>query len=295
MADTPKVNVLYMASEADPLIKVGGLGDVAGSLPRALQEVEAASILGSSIDARLVIPLHPGIRKDIYPSRQAAEFAIHYKGGYVWARAYSLNLTGLVVYLIGGAPIEQASGVYSADLEADSFKYVFFSLAALELARRLAWRPDVLHANDWHTAAAVYSLALNRPGDLFFRHTASLLTIHNLPYLGAMTGPALEAFDLPAAETTSLPAWAGHMALPLGLLAADRVVAVSPGYSREIMTDEFGSGLQAFLRAQAGKVTGILNGLNTVKWDPSTDVELAASFSITNLSARAVNKAFLQR
>jgi starch synthase len=162
------------------------------------------------LDVRLVIPFHPGIRRDLYPLRPAAEFIVHRRTGDIQARAFMLDLDGLTVYLIGGALIEQENGVYSADLEADSNKYVYFSLAALELARKLDWKPDVLHANDWHTSAAVYSLALNRPTDPYFLNTTSLLTVHNLPYLGAMTGPALDDFDLPPAVTTSLPAWAGH-------------------------------------------------------------------------------------
>lgn len=295
MISNPRVNVLFMASEADPLVKVGGLGDVAGSLPRALQAVGSDSTLfPSGVDVRLVIPYHPTIRRDLYLPRLVAEYSIHSIKGDVAVQAYTLELEGLPVYLIRGRPIEQETGVYSADLEADSYKYVFFSLATLELARRLGWKPDILHANDWHTSAAVYALALNRPSDPFFRHTSSLLTVHNLPYLGAMTGPALKMFELPPAETTSLPAWAGHMALPLGLLTADRIVAVSPGYAKEIMTSEFGSGLHFFLQTHAEKISGILNGLDTRKWDPSIDQELVSTYSAQNLSARVANKSSLQ-
>lgn len=295
MDTTPRTNVLFMASEADPLIKVGGLGDVAGSLPPALRKVgSSSSFLPADLDVRLVIPFHPGIQTDLYPSHQVAEFKVHSISNEILVKAFALEVDGLPVYLIGGAPIEQETGVYSANLEADGYKYVFFSLAALELTRRLEWKPDILHANDWHTSAAVYSLALNRPTDPYFRHTASLLTIHNLPYLGAMTSSALEEFELPPAENTSLPSWAAHMALPLGLLTADAIVAVSPGYSKEILTDEFGSGLQTFLRARSKKITGILNGLDTRKWNPTTDVELTANFSPANLQARSANKSFLQ-
>ena len=295
MTNHSKINVLFMASEADPLIKVGGLGDIAGSLPRALRMVGPSSnLLTAELDVRLVIPFHPAIRRDLYPSKMVAEYIVHSIDNEIHVKAYAIELDGLPVYLIGGAPIEQESGVYTSNLEADGFKYVFFSQAALSLARSLDWRPDILHANDWHTSPAVYSLALNRPTDPFFRHTASLLTVHNLPYLGAMTSTALEAFDLPPAENTSLPAWAGHMALPLGLLTADAIVAVSPGYAKEIMTDEFGSGLEIFLKAHAKKITGILNGLDTTKWNPATDISIAINFSHDNLQARSANKTFLQ-
>jgi starch synthase len=295
MSNSSKINVLFIASEADPFIKVGGLGDVAGTLPRALRKVGSSSnLLPSELDVRLVIPFHPAIHADLYPSQQVAEYTVHNIDGEISVKAFALELDGLPVYLIGGAPIDQESGVYSANLEEDGFKYVYFSQAALNLVRELDWKPDILHANDWHTSAAVYSLVLNRPIDPFFRQTTSILTVHNLPYLGAMTSSALEAFELPPAENTSLPAWAGHMALPLGLLTADAIVAVSPGYAKEIMTEEFGSGLQTFLRAHSKKITGILNGLDMGKWDPTTDLEITANFSPANIPVRSANKSTLQ-
>jgi starch synthase len=99
---------------------------------------------------------------------------------------------------------------------------------------------------------------------------------------------------VPSADHSDLPTWAQHMALPLGLLAADSIVAVSPGYAKEILTEEFGSGLDAFLRTRSEEITGILNGLDTNKWDPALDVELTAMFSSSNLKARSANKSFLQ-
>src|SRR4030043_1727328 len=211
MTNSSRINVLFLASEADPLIKVGGLADVAGSLPHALMKVSSSSTqLPAELDVRLVIPFHPAIRRDLYPSQQIAEYKVHRDDNEIFVKAYSLELDGLPVYLIGGAPNEQESGVYSSNLEADGYKYVFFSQAALRLPRILEWKPDILHANDWHTSAAVYSLALTRPTDPFFRQTSSLLTIHNLPYLGAMTAPGLEAFGVPPADHSDLPRWAHH-------------------------------------------------------------------------------------
>ena len=296
MSIPSKINVLFMASEADPLIKVGGLGDVAGSLPQALRRIAPKSNAGSPmLDVRLVIPYHPMISRTLYPASLVAEYNIPGKYGLTPTKAYAIELDGLPVYMIDGPPIAHESGVYSADLETDAYKYVYFSIASLELARRLDWKLDILHANDWHTAAAVYSLAMNRPIDPFFKYTASMLTVHNLPYMGAMTGSALDAFELPPAHNTSLPAWAGDMALPLGLLTADAIVAVSPGYSKEILTVEFGSGLQTFLRTQSQKISGILNGLDTARWDPSVDRDLPANFSSDNLQNRHTNKSSLQK
>lgn len=290
------LKVLFMASEADPLIKVGGLGDVAGSLPRALRALNPPTGAEQiDLDIRLVIPFHPSIRADLYSPQQVSEFPVHSLEGDVIAKVFSFEIDGLPVYLISGAPIDNEAAVYSVDLKADGYKYVFFSLAALTLPKELNWQPSVLHANDWHTATAVYAFGLQRSTDQFFSQTKSILTIHNLPYLGAMTSEALDVFELPPADHSDLPPWAQHMALPLGLLSTDSIVAVSPGYSREILTDDFGSGLHKFLKAHHKKITGILNGLDTVKWDPLTDVELTQRYSVTELSARADNKSFLQQ
>lgn len=295
MPTPPRINVLFLASEADPLVKIGGLADVAGSLPRALRGLNrAAGAAQPELDVRLVIPFHPAINRDVYSPVLVAELPIHTQDGEILGKAYYLDLDGLPVYLIGGLPIDNETGVYSLDVEDDGYKYVFFSMAALALARKLDRAPDILHANDWHTSAAVYSLALQRPADPFFKRTASVLTVHNLPYLGSHTSPALTAFGLPPAVNSDLPPWAQHLALPLGLLSADAIVAVSPGYSREILTDEFGSGLATFLRTRPENITGILNGLDTNKWDPATDGELAARFTFKNLPERSTNKSFLQ-
>jgi starch synthase len=295
MPDSPSLKILFVASEADPFIKVGGLADVAGSLPRALKNLSHSTSAGElEIDIRLVIPFHPQIQLQCCSLRPVARYPIHSVGGDIWAQAFLTEDEDLPVYFIAGDPIDKETGVYSTDLEADGYKYVFFSLACLELARQLGWSPHILHANDWHTATAVYSLALHRPEDPIFGQTASLLTVHNLPYLGSMTPSAMQAFELPPAEHSDLPAWACQMALPMGLLKADAIVAVSPGYAKEILTEEYGSGLVSFLQAHASKISGILNGLDTKMWNPATDVDIAANFSARDITPRTVNKAYLQ-
>ncbi len=296
------LRVLFIAAEADPFVKVGGLADVAGSLPLALRTLhQTPSLLHPQesgegfIDIRLAIPYHGAIREDAYDLRPVTKFSVPNIQGSIPAEAFSTNSGDLPVYLIAGDPISPDAPVYSADSSADGHKYTFFALAALELARAIGWSPHILHANDWHTSAAVYSLARKRPTDLFYRNTASLLSLHNLPYLGVDSGPALKSYMLPPAHDSRLPKWAQHMALPLGLLAADHIVAVSPGYAKEILTPEFGSGLHEFLRTRVDSLSGILNGIDVKRWDPETDPHLEANYSIHNLAPRAVNKNALQR
>lgn len=279
-----KIKILYLASEADPLVKVGGLGDVAGSLPPALHAL-------GGVDIRLVIPDHGNISRDDFVIKPAASFDVPHALGPLRADVRQTQVQGLTAYLVGGGPIAAYAHPYSADNAADGHKYTFFSLAALELARELDWEPDVLHANDWHTAPAVYALRLR--SDPFFARTKTILSVHNLPYLGIGAGEAMNGFGLPPAIDSPLPWWAQNLPLPVGLHSADAIVAVSPTYALEILTPEFGSGLDDYLKTRSDTITGILNGINLERWDPQTDTKLAAQFSADSLERRAQNKTAL--
>jgi starch synthase len=310
------LRVLFLSAEAEPLVKVGGLGDVAGSLPRALRrlgvEAENGSTEGPAIDVRLAIPNYGMIalqrtarsgERTLHAENDGPDcessgpsepepvgaFSVPHAGGAIRAEVFQVEAGGVPVYLIGGAPIPSSAPVYSLNTRLDSAKFTFFSLAALELTRLLGWAPDVVHANDWHTAPAVY--ALRAHPDPFFKHTATIMMVHNLPYMG--DGGALGEFGLPPVAESPLPWWARDLPLPLGLLAADQIVAPSPTYAREILTPEFGSGLDAFLRYRSESVRGILNGIDTECWDPETDAAISARFSRGNLERRAADKAAL--
>ncbi len=282
-----KVNVLFLAAEAAPLVKVGGLGDVAGSLPAALRQVEQPQL-----DVRLALPFHREIRRKIESPQPIAEFEVGPKSKKIRAKAYLTHANGLPTYLIEGEPIPLDGPVYnSLNPALDGEKYVFFSLACLDLIDNLAWQPDILHANDWHTAAAVYASSLQAKGQ---RELHTVLTVHNLPFMGKDAEPALLEYGLPRSRDPRLPWWATAFPLPLGLLSADQIVAVSPGYAAEILTPEFGCGLQDFLLTRRDRITGILNGLDRDLWNPASDAALEANFDLENLTARSKNKAALQ-
>jgi starch synthase len=284
------MKILFIASEADPLVKVGGLGDVSGSLPRALLSLPTKLTKGEKLDIRLVIPYHATVRQKTSDAKLSACFTIPHDDGPVPGQALSIELDGLKVYLISGSPIPFRGPVYSTNALEDADKYIYFSLSALELARQLNWKPDILHANDWHTAAAVYELAQQRAIDPFFANTRSVLTIHNLPFMGSGAEKSMKAFGLAPAVDSALPEWARHFPLPLGLEAADQLVAVSPTYANEILTPDFGCGLQDFLKTRQDSISGIINGLDTALWDPSNDPALPVTYSAKDLSARWANK-----
>ena len=281
------MNVLFLAAEAAPFVKVGGLGDVAGSLPRA--------VAARGHDVRVAIPGYgaidwPGFRPD-----RKGRLEVPHSGGRQPAQLWETNSGEVPVYLLTGPPIPTERRVYGSSIEEDAPKFIFFSLAALEGCRELGFRPDVVHANDWHTGPATYWLSTAGRSDRFFRDAASLFTIHNLPYFGRGAGRFLAEYGLAATDGLALlPDWARDSMLGLGLASADVLTTVSPTYAREILTPEGGYGFEGALSARRDRLHGVLNGIDTETWNPATDDGLRERFDAGTLERRAANKAALR-
>jgi len=286
-----QIKVIFLAAEADPFVKVGGLGDVAGSLPRALRSLSPELTGDVAVDVRLVLPFHPVLRSKAVSLRPLAPFTLKRGGEEIVVEAFETRSGDLPVYLIGGGPIDSSSSVYSADPTTDAEKYTFFSLAALELIKQLDWQPDVVHANDWHTALAAYGLLVQHWQDGLPR-TASVISVHNLPFLGPDVNEILESYDVPLAQT-DLPGWARLKPMPLGLWSADAIVAVSPTYADEMLSTDYGAGLEDFLKTRRKNLLGILNGLDVDSFDPATDEDIPARFNAESLDVRYTNKTAL--
>ena len=281
------MKILFLAAEAAPLAKVGGLGDVAGALPKAL------AALGHEV--RVVIPFSGVIDRARYKPKLLTRVVVPHVGGDQVARIFEVRLDGVTFNLVAGPPIPRARRVYGADIAEDGPKFVFFCLAALGLCRALDWAPDVLHANDSHTGAAVYWLAEYGLHDDLFQNTGSVFTIHNLVYMNNGAGPYLRAYGLAASDSPLLPDWARDSLMGLGLAQADRLTAVSPRHAREILTPEFGYGFEGTLAARGDRLSGILNGLDLDVWDPARDRQIAARFDAARLPRRSANKRDLQQ
>jgi starch synthase len=287
---TKTIKVLFLAAEADPLVKVGGLGDVAGSLPKALQNLPPVEIDGNTIEVRLVLPFHSVVRNKINDPVHLFDLEVQSKNGPIPAKVYFHEVNGVRTYLIAGPPIPEDGPVYSPDAAIDGPKFVFFSLAGLELPKKLTWKPDILHANDWHTALSVYELKNKKLKDPFFGKTHSVLTLHNLPFIGVGTESAIDEFSVRPSHFPSLPWWARRLPLPLGLQAAEKIVAVSPTYAKEILTREYGCGLEQFLGKRKKVISGILNGLDFERWNPATDPVIEVNYSSNSLENRLENR-----
>ncbi len=288
---TQPLKVLFIASEADPFVKIGGLGDVAGTLPQNIRDLHPLDQGG--VDIRLAIPFHHVIDRDKHEIKPIVSFDIPGPFGSIPTTVYQSKSGDLPVYLFDSPILPQDGPVYHTEVSIDAPVFTHFSLSVLQFLREIDWQIDLLHAHDWHTALAVYVLAQRRDTDPFFVDTKTLLTIHNLPYHGALAMALLDASGIELNDVYRLPWWSQDRPFPLGLLTADHINAVSPGYAGEILTEEFGAGLSEFLQTRKIDISGIINGIDTITWDPQTDAHLSANFDINHLEERKKNKTAL--
>jgi starch synthase len=289
------LKIFFLAAESEPFIKVGGLADYAGSLPKALTQLSARALKNRDLDIRIAIPYHGKIVGKNWGINHLIDFKIFEKGKPTTVRIFTTKIDDLVFYFISRQHREKAnSAVYPKNNFNSGRKFAFFSIASLELLKKLNWQADVIHANDWHTAFALIKLAQIKNKDPFFKNTKSLLTIHNLAYMGGGSEKVLADYGLLPIPDPLLPVWAQHQPLPMALAVADTIVAVSPSYAHEIRTHNFGYGLEKLIEHRKKSVFGILNGIDYEKWNPQTDACIEFQYSISNLRERKVNKLFLQ-
>lgn len=285
---TKPLNVLLLAAEAEPFVKVGQIAETAGGLARALHKLTDDVRGGSNLDVRLALPHHAVIKAD---ARPLAIFPLARAGGDVSVQISETTLNGMTVYLIGGEPIAALGTVYSSNAALEAEKYAFFCLAALQLPRVLNWPVDVVHAFENHTALAAYAVLLSRwKGEGTVR---SVLSIDSLSALGPDATKALAAYDLPVTHT-DLPDFAQSLSLPLGLFSADRIVVPSASFAQEILTPKFGEGMDTFLHRHKDALRGILGGIDTESFDPANDNAIPFQFTAENPSIREKNKTALQ-
>jgi starch synthase len=284
------LRILFLSAEVAPFAKRGGLGDVAGSLPKALHR------LGH--DVRVVMPAYQEIENGLEDGSLELEvmpgpLLVPMGFGTVAAGVFQSRLpdSNVPIYFIAERNLIGRGRVYGYD--DDAYRFAFFNRAALNLTEALGWRPDIVHANDWHTAPAVTWLATAGQGIEHFRGVPAVFTIHNLAHQGR-TG--WNIMDYMGIVTHGLVEenYGQVNFMARGIYHATMVNTVSPTYAQEIMTPEGGAGLDALLRHRAYDVHGILNGIDYDEWNPETDTRLAANFGVDDLEERLHNKRALQ-
>ncbi len=281
------LKILFLSAEVDPFAKRGGLGDVAGALPKALHA------LGHEV--RVVMPAYANVEAG-FPGVTSTDLTLQVPtgSGTIQAGVFEGTLPGseVPIYFIAERNLFGRPEVYG--YWDDPYRFGFFSRAALDLAAVMGWRPDVVHAHDWHAAPAITWLATSGQVYDFFRGVPSVFTIHNLAHQGLTSW---NIFDYLGIATHSLmeERFGEVNFMARGIYHAALINTVSPSYAREIMTPEGGAGMDGLLRHRQRDLHGILNGLDTAVWDPQTDERLEYHYDLDNLEERAANKAALQR
>lgn len=290
-----KLNILMAASEIVPFAKSGGLADVAGALPKALRA------LGH--DLRLVMPRYYSVDREKYALKMMHGSLGVPMGafGELWAGVYEGILPGtdIPVYFIEHEGFFGRGGLYEENgfsyLDNDT-RFIFFSRAVMQLAKKLRFHPDVIHANDWHTAAIPMMLNTHYAYDGDFAYTGSLLTIHNLQHQGHFSKGSMDILDIgwEHFNADEIEEYDGVNLLKAGIVHADAISTVSRKYAQEIRTHEFGWGLERLIDTNAYKLQGILNGVDYDEWSPTVDPFIAQNFDSDSMEGKKVCKRALQ-
>lgn len=283
------VRVLAVASEVYPIVKTGGLADVAGALPIALK--------AHGVEMRTLMPGYPEVMRLLSGTDEIRRWPDYFGGP---GRLLAASRDGLDLFVLDvphlyarpGNPYVTAEGV---DWPDNGVRFAALSRMAADIGHGLvaAFVPDVVHAHDWQAGLSPAYLHYDggaRPG--------TVMTIHNMAYQGKFDRTLADAIGLPrdaSFDVHGLEYFGGISFLKAGLQLADRITTVSPTYAQEIQTDEGGMGLGGLLRERASVLSGILNGIDTEVWNPQTDPHIAYRFDAHDLTFRAANKAVLQQ
>ena len=283
------MRILIVSAEVVPYAKVGGLADVAGSLPKSLKQ------LGH--DVRVIMPRYGRIDPQKYDLEPVSgTFSVTLSDRDEAASLWQTTLDDSVtVYMVESQHYFAREAIYG--YSDDGERFVFFCRAVLEAFKHLNWQPDIIHTNDWHTALIPNLLKTIYEDDPFYSQTASVFTIHNLAYQGLFDQKVLAMTGLGGGFLR--PQISEHSdqfdLMSQGILYADVINTVSPTYAREILTPEYSEGLDPVLKYRKARIFGILNGLDTQTFNPATDEELQANYDIKTLERKVENKLALQR
>lgn len=293
--------VLFAAAEVAPFIKAGGLADVTGALPKALQDLHE--------DVRVVMPRYAQIDPAEWGCGDPiASVTLPFEGRNHTVHVYQTRLphSSVRVYLLDESHFLSTGRLYFEDvpdpqeqLRRQGERFLFFSSAVLALLPVLAWWPDVIHCHDWHTGPLPFLLSQERTTNPRLKETAVVYTTHNLALQGWM---AIQEFS----NALGIDAQAdpllrrlqardgGVNFAALGLLSAEIINTVSPRYAQEILSPQFGSGLEDLLQERKHDVFGVLNGIDTDVFDPSHDTRILEHYSLATLEKKHLNTVWLR-
>lgn len=282
------MKVLFLASEAVPFVKTGGLADVAGSLPKELKK--------NGVDIRVAIPLYQTI-DDVYKSKmeKITEFYVDLDWKHQYAGVYALKWDNVTYYFIDNMEYFDRESPYG--YEDDAERFIFFSKAATLLSKEIDFHPDIIHTNDWHTALVNVYVNDFRRGDSFFDDVKTLFTIHNLKYQGVFDSGYLTLTGLDGSyfNENDLKYFEAINFMKGGIVHCNALNTVSENYAREIKYPFYGEGLDGIIRKYEYKLSGIVNGIDYDVWNPKTDEFIYKNYDAENPEGKIENKLSLQK
>ncbi len=281
------MKILFAASEAMPFIKIGGLGDVMGALPKTLVK--------KGIDARVILPLYSAINGE---KRNNIKFLKSFGVKNSWREnhcgIFTAESEGVTYYFIDNEQYFKRGSVYGE--YDDGERFAFFSRAVLETLPEIDFFPDIIHANDWHTALIPTYLNVFYRSDDRYRNIKTVLSIHNIEFQGKYDPFILGSIFGMDVNTRSLLMYDGCInLLKGGIESANAVTTVSRTYAEEILYPRHSYGLHNILNQRRGKLSGIVNGIDTDLFNPETDKYISGHYSATNIRGKATAKKALQK
>ena len=283
------MKVLFVASEAHPFIKTGGLGDVMGSLPKSLVKL--------GVDVRVVIPKYKGIKEEL---KEKLEFVKWFTVSVGWRNQYcgvfQYQYKGVIYYFIDNEYYFNRDGLYG--YFDDGERFAFFNRAVLEFIKQVDWQPDLINCNDWQTGMVPVLLNLEYKRDEFYSKIKTVFSIHNLLFKGNFSPevlPELFGYDYMPLINGSVELDGSVSFLKGGLNYCDQITTVSDTYAEEIKTPQYGEGLDGFLRSKSYYLMGIVNGIDYEEFNPQDDKFIFKNFNIDSIDNKVENKLALQR
>lgn len=283
------MKILFVGSEAIPFMSTGGLGDVLGSLPSAL-------VRDGENDVRVVLPLHKATKsKFINELSFVGETYVYLSWRCQYCGVFSCIRDGVTYYFIDNEYYFNRDSVYGNYDDAE--RYGFFGKAVLDIMPIIDFYPDILHTNDWQSATSVIYLKRKYAFSEKYSNIKTIYTIHNIDYQGVFPlHIAGDVFGLDSMDDLTTVEYNGCMNLTKGaIVCADQVSTVSERYANEIQTEFYSSGLHHVLHMFAGKVCGIVNGIDVDYYNPARDNAIACKFDSKNISGKAECKKELQK
>ena len=283
------MKIAFAASEVFPYAKAGGLGDVAGALPLELSK------LGHEV--KVFLPKYNTITEKehkLQPLPELGEIQLLIAGNVYTVRIYSSCQpdSNVIFYFVDCPHYFCRYEIYTNDKDEDE-RFILFSKSVIEILQRLQWAPDIIHCNDWTTGLIPLLLRENYGWDRLFRNTATVFTIHNVAYQGKFAKDAFIKSDFDSKH--ALPGgiaeyYGGINFLKTAILTSDIINTVSETYARELLTPEYGEGMNDYLSLRQNDLRGILNGVDYNIWNPEKDKNIVFNYSTNDLSSKIKNK-----